>query len=171
LTITIIDKERVLDDDEFIVSKTDIKGKITYANRVFMSIAGYAEHQLLGQPHSIIRHPDMPRGAFYFLWNTLQEGNEFFAYVKNLCANGQYYWVFANVTLDYDEDQVLSGYYSVRRKPSQRAIDTVTPFYREMLAIESRSSGASAPKASAEYLMEQLDKLGVSYEQFIFSLV
>ena len=125
--ITPNNHEVVLTDNEFIVSKTDAKGRITYVNRVFMRIAGYSEQELLQQPHSIIRHPDMPRGVFYYLWKTLQEGHEFFGFVKNLCADGSYYWVFANITPDYDRDDRLMGYYSVRRKPSPQAIETVTP--------------------------------------------
>ena len=132
-SITPIDREIRLGDDEFIVSKTDTKGIITYCNRVFMHIAGYSEAELLGKQHNIVRHPDMPRGVFRFLWQTLQDGEEFFGYVKNMCKSGAYYWVFANVTPDYDARGRVVGYYSVRRKPSDQAIAALAPIYKEML--------------------------------------
>lgn len=168
--ITPIDNEVSLSDDEFIVSKTDTKGIITYVNRTFMSISGYSEPELLGIQHNIIRHPDMPRGAFKLLWNTLQGGNEFFGYVKNMCKDGSYYWVFANVTPDYDDKGQLRGYYSVRRKPNQEAIQTVIPVYKQMLDIEKKSSAKDAPDKSIAFLTETLESLGTDYQSFVLSL-
>lgn len=162
--------EVTLADDEFIVSKTDTKGRITYVNRTFMRIADYRESQLLGAQHNIIRHPDMPRGVFRFLWQTLQQGNEFFGFVKNLTANGSYYWVFANVTPDYDSQGQLKGYFSVRRKPPLRAIETVEPLYQEMLKVEAAAGSAKAPDASIEYLQGKLNELDVEYEPFVLDL-
>ncbi len=159
-----------LRDDEFIVSKTDTKGRITYANRVFMSIADYSEDRLLGVQHNIIRHPDMPRGVFRFMWNTLKQGDEFFGYVKNMTARGDYYWVLANVTPDLDENDQLVGYFSVRRKPKRSALDTVIPIYQEMLALEQRSGPAQAPDASMALLSDKLKGLGMSYERFVLSI-
>ncbi len=80
--------EKRLGEEEFIVSKTDISGKITYANRIFMEIAGYSEKELLGTQHNVIRYPDMPRAAFRLLWDTIKQKQEFFAFVKNLCKDG-----------------------------------------------------------------------------------
>ena len=159
-----------LDQDSFIVSKTDLKGKITYANRVFMHIAGYRENELLGVQHNILRHPDMPRGVFRLLWNVLESGNECFAYVKNMCKNGDFYWVFANITVDYDSAGNPIGYFSVRRKPSQEAIETITPIYQEMLRIEQQAGAANAPDASLKWLTEVLDSKDTTYEQFIHTL-
>lgn len=76
--------ERVMREDDFIVSKTDLKGRITYGNRIFMEFSGFSEAELLNAPHNIIRHPDMPRGVFKLLWDTLAERQEVFAYVKNM---------------------------------------------------------------------------------------
>ena len=121
--------------DEIIVSKTDLKGRITYANRVFMRVADYSEDDLLGVQHNIVRHPDMPRGAFRHLWDTIQRGEEWFGFVKNMTAKGHYYWVFANVTVDRFGDEVL-GYYSVRRQAPPQAIEAIAPIYAEMLRIE-----------------------------------
>lgn len=102
--------------DELIISKTDLSGRITYANKVFMRISDFSEEDLLGQPHNMIRHPDMPRGVFWGLWNTLKQGREFFGLVKNMTAHGDYYWVLANVRPDF-----LSG----MRIPAIPDTDTV----------------------------------------------
>jgi len=156
--------------DEFIVSKTDLKGVITYTNRVFMQIAGYSESELIGVQHNIVRHPDMPRGVFKFLWQTLQQEQEFFGYVKNMCKDGSYYWVFANVTPDYDDRGNLTGYYSVRRQPSQKAINTLAPIYAEMLAVEKGAGARDAADRSIALLQEKLEALGLSYFELVMSL-
>ena len=88
LNVTLIDEEIIMADEEFIVSKTDLRGNITYVNRTFMEIALLNEEQLLGKNHNIIRHPDMPKGVFKFLWQTLKDENEFFGFVKNLRSDG-----------------------------------------------------------------------------------
>lgn len=168
--ITPRNNEVCLGDDEFIVSKTDRKGIITYTNRVFMQIAGFSESELLGTQHNIVRHPDMPRGVFKFLWQTLEQEDEFFGYVKNLCKDGSYYWVFANITPDYDANGNLAGYYSVRRKPSQLAINTLSPIYQEMLALEQSGSARDAADRSIVLLQSKLDDLGVSYFELVMSL-
>ena len=164
------DHEVKLANDEFIVSKTDTKGRITYCNRTFMRIAGYSEKELLNTQHNIVRHPDMPRGVFRFLWQTLEQGKEFFGYVKNMTSDGSYYWVFANVTPDYDRNGQLKGYFSVRRKPKQSAIDIVEPIYREMLAVEQTRGPKEGPDASIELLQQKLQALQTSYEKFVLSL-
>ncbi len=168
--ITPKNNEVRLGDDEFIVSKTDRKGIITYTNRIFMQIAGYSEDELLGVQHNIVRHPDMPRGVFKFLWQTLEKEEEFFGYVKNLCKDGSYYWVLANITPDYDVNGNLVGYYSVRRKPSQTAINTLSPIYAEMLALEQSTRAANAADASIALLQSKLDSLGVNYFDLVMSL-
>lgn len=169
--ITPNNTERRLSAEDFIVSKTDTAGRITYANRIFMEIAGYPEHELLGVQHNIIRHPEMPRGVFRFMWNTLKAGEEFFGFAKNLCADGGFYWVFANITPDYDKEGKLQGYFSVRRNPPRSALDVLIPVYKEMLAIEKRSSVKEAPDKSLEYLMDVVKQTGAkSYESLALSL-
>lgn len=163
--------ERRMDDNDFIVSKTDPTGRITYANRIFMQMCGYPELQLLHVQHNIIRHPDMPRGVFKFMWDTLKSGEEFFGFVKNLCADGSFYWVFANVTQDYDASGKLQGYYSVRRKPPQSAIDVVTPIYQQMLAIERASSSVDGPNKSIQYLVDVIKQSSAkNYNQLVLGL-
>lgn len=160
-----------LGDEDFIVSKTDTSGRITYANRIFMEIAGYPEHRLLGMQHNIIRHPEMPRGVFRLMWNTLKSGDEFFGFAKNLCADGSFYWVFANITPDFDKDDKLQGYYSVRRTPPRSALETIIPIYQEMLAIEKRSATKEAPDKSLEYLLDVVKQTGAkSYNNLVLNL-
>lgn len=158
--------ERVMKEEDFIVSKTDTHGKITYCNEIFMEMAVMTEDQLLGKPHSIIRHPDMPKAVFKLLWDRVQNGQEVFAYVKNLCYDGGYYWVFANVTPSYDTNHKIIGYYSVRRKPSQKALDIIKPLYTKMLELE-KSGGINA---SMQYLEKTLKEEGVSYDEFIANI-
>jgi PAS domain S-box-containing protein len=163
-------RERVMREDDFLVSKTDLKGRITYGNRIFIEYSGYSEAELLGTQHNIIRHPDMPRGVFKFLWDTLQNRQECFAYVKNRSKDGGYYWVFANVTPSFGADGSLAGYFSVRRKPRSSGIAAVTGLYRQMLEAEQRAGSRDACDASLALLNNALAQHGVSYESFILSI-
>ena len=94
--------ERTFGEDEIIVTKTDLRGVLTYANDVFLRISALTEDEAIGQPHSLIRHPDMPRAVFKLLWDTLKERKELFAYVVNLASDGAHYWVLAHVTPSFD---------------------------------------------------------------------
>ena len=157
--------------DDFIVSKTDAKGRITYCNRIFIEFSGYDEAELLGQPHNIIRHPDMPRSVYRFMWHTLQQGEEFFGYVKNRRKNGDFYWVLANVTPSYDADDNLLGYYSVRRCPERSAIKLIEPLYQRMIEEESQHDSAQqAMDASMQILNDFIDESGQEYNELIFQL-
>ena len=163
-------REVQLQPKELIITKTDPKGHITYANRVFTRIAEYPEYELLGKPHNLIRHPDMPRGVFRLMWKTLQAGQEFFGIIKNYTASGDYYWVFANVTPDYGSDRKLAGYYSVRRPPARAAVEAVIPIYEQMRNIEERTGKAGAPDASMNWLLEEMKRQQVSYERFVLQI-
>lgn len=163
--------ERILGDDDFIVSKTDLKGLITYGNRIFIEISGYSEQELLGAPHSILRHPDMPRAVFKLLWDTIRAAREINAYVKNLAKDGSFYWVFANITPSFDSNGNLSGYYSVRRKPRPEAIQAISALYGVMLEAERKAGdGQAGMKDSAAILHQALEQKGMSYEEFVFGL-
>jgi PAS domain S-box-containing protein len=111
-------KEIFFGDDEFIISKTDIKGVITYGNELFRKMSGYSEEEYIGQPHNILRHPEMPASIFKLLWETVSNKKEIFALVNNKAKNGDYYWVMAHVTPSYGENEKIIGYHSVRRRPS-----------------------------------------------------
>jgi len=118
-----------LRDDTLIVSKTDLEDRITYVNKDFIDISGFSEAELIGEPHNIVRHPDMPEEAFKDLWSTLKAGRPWSGYVKNRCKNGDYYWVLANAAPIWEGGQI-TGYISVRRKPSREAIAQHEEVYR-----------------------------------------
>jgi PAS domain S-box-containing protein len=163
--------EKVLGEDDFIVSKTDLKGIITYGNRIFIQMSGYSESELLGSPHNILRHPDMPRVVFKLLWDTIQAQREICAYVKNLAKDGSFYWVWANITPSFDRTGSLIGYYSVRRKPRPEAVQVVEGLYRTLLEAERRAGdGQAGMKASLAILNQTLEQKGLSYEEFVFGL-
>ncbi|MCC0016411.1 MAG: PAS domain S-box protein [Rhodobiaceae bacterium] len=167
-----VDSELTFDTSEIIVSKTDLKGRITYANRTFARIAGYCEAELIGQPHSIIRHPDMPRAVFKLLWDVLEKRDEVFAYVKNLARSGGYYWVFAHVTPSFDNAHNVVGYHSNRRVPRRDVISNVIePLYAELLAIENSEKNAkSGLQKSYAHLNDIVRSKARSYDELIFSL-
>jgi len=121
--------EQALRDGELIVSRTDTRGILTYVNQYFLEISGFTEAELIGSPHNIVRHPDMPPEAFEDLWRTLQAGRPWVGYVKNRCKNGDYYWVLANVTPIWEGNQI-TGYLSVRRKPEPAVVAQVDEIYR-----------------------------------------
>lgn len=170
-TQVLTDREVTFGHEEIIVSKTDLKGRITYANDVFCRVAGYTEDELLGQPHSVIRHPDMPRGVFALLWDTLSADQELFAYVKNRTKNGDYYWVLANVSPTHDPQGNVIGYHSSRRRPDAEAIAQVIPLYRQMLEAERGLSGRKAAEASVQVLLELLKNQSCTYEHLVWSLI
>lgn len=166
--ITPKDVERKLGDEDFIVSKTDAKGRITYANRIFIALSGYSEAELLGTQHNIVRHPDMPRTVFKLLWDHISAGQEFIGYVKNMSKDGGFYWVLATVTPDHDAQRNIVGYTSVRRKPRANAVHAAGSLYKQMLAAESTAGARDAIAAGTAILQQALN--GKSYEQFVLAL-
>jgi len=163
-------RERVMRENDFIVSKTDPKGIITYCNPIFIEFSGYTEDELLGAQHNIVRHPDMPRAAFKLVWDTIQSGKEVFAYVKNMSKDGGYYWVFTHVTPDFGPNGSIVGYTSVRRCPKRDAIGKIDPVYRQMVQAEKTAGARDAIGASTKILVDLLQKTGMSYEELVFSL-
>jgi len=160
--------ERQLGEQDFIVSKTDAKGRLLYANRIFIALSGYTEDELLGSQHNIVRHPDMPRSVFKLLWDTIAAGEEFIGYVKNMSKDGGFYWVLATVTPDFDAARNIAGYTSVRRKPRAEAVRAAAALYRDMLAAENRAGARDAIAAGAAVLQQAMN--GKSYEQFVLVL-
>ncbi|MBC8236849.1 MAG: PAS domain-containing protein [Helicobacteraceae bacterium] len=158
--------EVLMNQDDLIVSKTNLKGYITYGNEYFIKISGYTEQELLNSPHNILRHKDMPRVVFKLLWDRIQNKESINAYVKNKTKDGDYYWVYANVTASLDDHDNLIGYYSVRRKPSQNGVQAISKLYKELLELENRGGVAS----SLKLLEEKLHYAGVSYDEFISTL-
>ncbi|MBS1706771.1 MAG: PAS domain-containing protein [Armatimonadetes bacterium] len=163
--------ERKLGPEEVIVSKTDTKGHITYANHVFCRIAGYTTEELMGAPHSIVRHPDMPRCVFKLLWDVISAGNEIFAYVKNMARNGDHYWVFAHVTPTFNAAGEIVGYHSNRRCPDRKAVELFEGLYKALRDIEnSIPDRRIGLETSFNKVLEILESKGVSYDEFIFSV-
>ena len=169
--ITPINEEAFFESDEIIVSKTDSKGKIVYANDVFCRIAEMNTSDVLGQPHNIIRHPDMPRAVFKLLWDTIDAGKEIFAYVKNMSKSGRFYWVIAHVTPSFDQFGAVDGYHSNRRVPSRKAVEAISKLYAVLLNEEKKHSNAKNALDSSYALLERtLDEHGVTYSQFVWSI-
>ncbi|GAB4119571.1 MAG: PAS domain-containing protein [Sideroxydans sp.] len=162
--------ERVMREDDFIVSMTDLKGRITYGNRIFIEFSGYSEKELLGSQHNIVRHPDMPRAVFKLLWDKISNKEECFAYVKNMSKDGGFYWVFANVTPTFDAAGNITGYFSVRRKPKLSGIEAVTPLYAAMLEAEQKAGPANAIEASTQVLASVLKEKGMSYDELVLAI-
>lgn len=162
--------ERVMRDGDFIVSMTDLKGRITYGNRVFIEFSGYSESELIGAQHNIVRHPDMPRAVFKLLWDKIQAREECFAYVKNMSRDGGFYWVFTNVTPVYDEAGEVIGYLSVRRKPKMSGVQVVTGLYAAMLEEEKKAGPANAIAASTKLLVDVLTEKGLSYDELVLAI-
>ncbi len=164
--------EKFFKDDEIIVSKTNLKGRITYANRIFLDIAGYKEKDVIGQPHNLIRHPDMPRCIFKLLWDTVQEGKEIFAYVVNRCKNGDHYWVYAHVTPSFDNSGKVTGYHSNRRVPDRKVLDeSVIPLYRELKTAEQKSENRKQGlEASQSIVSAFLAEKSMAYDEFVMTL-
>ncbi|WP_455756767.1 PAS domain-containing protein [Sulfurimonas sp.] len=125
-------KEYVLKSDDFLVSQTDSKGTILFANDDFCKVAGYTLEELTGKPHNIVRHPDMPKAAFKDLWETVKKNNIWNGYVKNSTKDGGYYWVFATVYPMYDEVTGQQTYLSCRRKPSKEEINDAQALYKTL---------------------------------------
>lgn len=158
--------------DEIIVSKTDPQGRITYANEIFIDISGYTEEELIGQPHNILRHPDVPGGVFKLVWETIEAGQEIFVYVKNLTKDGSYYWVLAHMTPSYDSRGTLTGYHSSRRCPEPAAIAEVGQLYSMMCAAEAKHEKApAAAEAGHAVLTDYLNSKGATYEEYIWDVI
>jgi PAS domain S-box-containing protein len=154
-------------ENDFIVSKTDMDGRITYGNSHFIEISGYGENELISRPHNILRHPDMPSVVFKLLWENIAKGEEIFAYVKNLNKHGDYYWVFAHVTPSFDVNGRIIGYHSVRRKPKSSAVAIVDTLYKTLFEQEKQGG----VRVSEALLNETLKQKGFSsYAEFILSI-
>jgi len=164
--VTPINKETFLKEEDFIVSKTDLKSRILYGNKIFIDISGYSEEELLGKPHNILRHPDMPRCAFKTLYDHIQNGKEWFGYVKNLKKDGGFYWVFANISPTLDENKNIIDFYSVRRKPKEGFKNIIEPLYQKLKSIEQ----TSGMEASLNAVNELLEKKGMSFNELMIKI-
>ena len=165
-------RERYFGDDDLIVSKTNLQGKLTYTNKMFLDISDYKEAEVLGQPHSIIRHPDMPRSIFKLLWDTIKGGDEIFAYVINRAKNGDHYWVLAHVTPSKNAQGEIIGYHSNRRVPDRTILsEVIMPLYKSLLGIEQANSDRKLGlERSFAELQSVISSKEMKYDEFIASL-
>lgn len=165
-------RERTFPDEEFIVTKTDMKGRILYGNKLFCEISGYEEAALLGKPHSVIRHPHMPRAIFKMLWDSIQRGEEIFAYVVNRASNGDHYWVFAHVTPSIDGSGKVVGYHSSRRRVTAEARSLIEEIYKRLRQTETKYDDRKRGLTESCALLQTIVKeRGFSdYGQFVLSI-
>jgi PAS domain S-box-containing protein len=165
---TIIDKEVSWDKTQVIMSKTNAFGIIEYANEVFIDVCGYEDYELMGQPHNIIRHPDMPKVIFKVLWENLKAGKNFHAIVKNLAKSGRYYWVITDFEIAKDENGVIVNYFGRRQAVPQEVVALhIEPLYKKLLQIES----ASGVEFSEKYLIGFLEEKKRTYVEYIKELI
>jgi PAS domain S-box-containing protein len=156
-----------LSSHKYIVSKTDARGKILYANDYFSEVCGYKEYELVGAPHSIVRHPDMPKAVFHLLWEHIQHGQNISAVVKNLTKNGDYYWVVTDFEIRRNSATgEINQYVAFRHSVSKKVIKEIEPLYAKMLEIE-KSEGMAA---SIDYLNRILEEKQMNYNQYIEKL-
>ena len=151
-----------------IISETDVYGRITDANDVFCTVCGYSREELIGQPHNIIRHPDMPKITFKLLWDNLKLGNNFAGVVKNLAKNGEYYWVITDFEMRRDSMGNITHYIARRKSVPKGVIDNyVTPLYQTLLKLEK----VGGMDLSARFFKNYLDKQGKDYIDFIIDVM
>jgi len=155
-------REQVVTSVDIIVSKGDEEGTITYANPIFFKVAGYSQVELIDQPHSKIRHPDMPKVVFEHLWTNLKAGRDVKVFVKNLCKDGGFYWVFAHVRVATNPDGTFRNYVSTRRAMSTSAREPIEALYAELKQIEDQEGIEAARTKLEAFLVAQ----GGSLEQF-----
>lgn len=161
-------KSRIeLDPNQYIVSKTDTKGIITYVNDYFMKISGYTQSEMVGKPHNIIRDPAMPKVIFKLLWKKISSGKDIHAVIKNRAKNGKHYWVFTAFDIHYDADKNIDGYTAYRRGVNSRTIKKISKLYGKLLELEKHEG----IKASEKYLKKFLEKRDMNYDQYVWSLI
>lgn len=164
-------QEVFFDRNDLIVSKTDLDGRITYANHTFLEVSDYLEEDVVGKQHNVIRHKNMPRAVFDMLWDAIKSGQEIFAYVVNSTKHGDHYWVMAHVTPSRSDGNIV-GYHSTRRTPNPNTIkNIVMPLYEQLSSIERRNSSKKAGlQESVASLKAMLEEKNVSYNEFIADL-
>ncbi len=163
-----VDEEIMLDPKRYIVSKTDKRGVIEYGNDYFVEISGYSEAELIGKPHSIIRHPDMPKIVFKMMWDRILNDQNIMALVKNMAKDGRYYWVVTEFETKKDpiNNQII-GFTAFRKAAPREAISKIEPLYKKLIEIEK----VGGMEAAEKYLRGYLEEAGKSYDEFIDELI
>ncbi len=163
-----ISHEIQLNPKRYIVSKTDPRGIIEYGNDYFVEISGYSEAELVGQPHSIIRHPDMPKIVFKMMWDRINKAQNIMAVVKNLAKDGSYYWVVTEFEpkIDPITNEIIS-HTAFRKAAPKSAVEQIEPIYAKLLQIEEHGG----MEASEKYLRGFLEEKNITYDEFINNIV
>ncbi len=163
----VLDEEIKFSKKKFIVSKTDIKGNIIFTNKNFSEVSGYSESELIGEPHNILRHPDMPKAVFFLVWQSLLSGKSISGVVKNLAKDGRYYWVIADLEPKFNAQGDITSLTAFRRTAPQDVIDATSELYATMLAIEKKHG----MEKSIAYLQAFLEEHDITYDEFIAELI
>jgi len=163
----VIDQEILFSKKKFIVSKTDTKGNILFINKNFCEISGYTEEELIGSPHNVLRHPDMPRAIFFLIWNSLLAGRDVSGVVKNLAKSGKYYWVIADFSVKRDQKGNIKSFTSFRRSAPEQVIEEIEELYSTMLSIEKKRG----MEGSLAYLEAFLEEKELGYDEFLEELI
>jgi PAS domain S-box-containing protein len=162
------DREQTWDKKKTLLSKTDKRGTILYANEAFIEVSGYDEHKLVGQPHNIIRHPDMPKVIFKLMWENILEGKDFHGIVKNMAKNGRFYWVITEFKSIKNADKEIVGFFGTRKSvPESIIVKFIEPLYKKLVHIEKETS----VEASEAFLMGHLEERNKSYVEYVDNLV
>ena len=163
----VIDEEIKFSKKKFIVSKTDLNGKIIFLNKNFSEVSGYSEAELIGLPHNVLRHPDMPKAVFFIVWQSLLAGNKISGVIKNLAKDGRYYWVIADLEAKRDSEGNINALTAFRRAAPDDVIETAEELYTTMLAIEKKHG----MEKSLAYLEGFLEENHLTYGEFIEELI
>lgn len=151
-----------------ILSRTDLKGNIQYCNNYFQEVCGYTEKELIGSPHNIIRHPDMPKVIFKLMWERIKQNENILALVKNRAKNGDYYWVTTLFETRYHPfDKRPEGYLAIRRAAPKKAVETIVPLYKKLVEIEEKEG----IEGSEKYLLNYLREKNADYDTYMRDLV
>ena len=165
---TPIDREVQWDKTKTLISETDVKGTITNVNDVFCAVAHYSASELIGQPHNLIRHPDMPKLIFKLLWDNLKVGNNFVGVIKNLAKIGEYYWVVTDFEMRRDAMGNITHYIGRRKSVPEAAINNyLAPFYDSLLKMEK----IGGVELSSRFFKNYLAKQGKDYIDFVISIM
>ncbi len=163
----VLDKEVKFSKKKFIVSKTDIKGRIIFVNKNFCDVSGYTAAELIGVEQSALSHPDMPRAIFYMIWKSLYSGEEISVVTKNLAKSGRYYWLITDILIERDSNGELKRFSSFNRIAPEHVSRVIEELYREMKLVEKRDG----LEDSLQFLETFLEQRGVSYNEFLEDLV
>ncbi len=160
-------KEIKVGDQRMIVSRTNTKGIIEYANHDFCDVSGYTLGELTNKPHNIVRHPDMPAAVFKLMWQRLQNGQDIYAVVKNMAKNGDHYWVTTKFdTRKHPFEKSVTGYVAYRQAAPAQVVEVMSKIYADMLEVEK----ANGIEASENFLYGFLDAKGMTYDEFVHDL-